>query len=255
MNIWTKILISLSMYMLFSAVSTASFAAVLTLASSGNGVYALQGFGLSDVGGLDITISYDTSTLANPRVVQGALLSGGMMAVNGNSPGTIRMAGATSRSISGGGNLATVSFDLRGAGSGKVLSMSASLINSNGAKLPVQSLVQNPSDDSSTTNKNDSTQTNGTTTTQTTDTTQTVTTENTTSGGTIGPRYINAPGTVTLPAEKVDALKEKGGATESNELSPIDVRGGGRSANPGSGTEPQSNRPGRGCNGKQADRI
>jgi hypothetical protein len=130
-------------FYLFFAPKT--FAAVLSLSSSGNGVYLLQGADFSDVGALDATITYDASTLSNPRVGQGSLLSGALMVANANSPGVIRIAVASTKSISGTGPVAVINFSLPAGSAGKVLSLSVRLLNGNGVQLPVQTSVSNPS--------------------------------------------------------------------------------------------------------------
>ena len=144
MKIKTKIFIMLFSAAIFMSGSAAAFGATLSISSSGDGLFVLQGIGLADVGAIDATISYDTATLAKPRVSQGGLIAGAMMVPDTNSPGTIRIVIVTTGIISGSGPVASVRFDKKGASSGSILSLNAKLINLKGVSLPVQTQVNNP---------------------------------------------------------------------------------------------------------------
>ena len=61
-------------------------ASTLEILPAGDGVFTIQGTGIEGAGAMDITVLYDTSSLANPRVVQGGLISGALMVVNDKSP-------------------------------------------------------------------------------------------------------------------------------------------------------------------------
>jgi len=124
-------------------------ASTLTLTPSGEGVFSLQGVGIEDAGAFDITINYDVATLANPRVDQGSLISGAMLAVNPNTPGMVRMAIIHTTPIRGSGIIATISFDRKGSAPGKVNSLYAHLVNIDGKPLPALVQVTNPPDTSS----------------------------------------------------------------------------------------------------------
>lgn len=136
-------------------------ASTLSLSSSGNGGFVLQGEGMENVASLDITIIYDTATLANPRVTSGGLISGALMQVNPNVPGTVRMGIITISPIKGTGAIATLAFDQVGNSPGKIIAIKASITNSNGKPLPVQAQIVNPPDEpvsASTTLSNTATQ-------------------------------------------------------------------------------------------------
>lgn len=120
----------------------------LTISSSGNGGFLLQGVGMEDIAALDITITYDTATLANPRAATGGLISGALMAVNPKAPGTLRMGIITTSPIQGAGVIATLAFDRVGNSPGRIIALKASIADSNGNPLPVQSQVVNPPDES-----------------------------------------------------------------------------------------------------------
>lgn len=129
---------------LFTSFAGAASGASLIISSSGNGVFTLQGVGLADAWGIDATISYDTSTLTNPRVEQGSLIAGALMAANPNTPGIVRIAAVKSVSISGSGIVATISFDTAPENGGKILSLNAKVVNGSGARLNVATQVNNP---------------------------------------------------------------------------------------------------------------
>jgi hypothetical protein len=125
--------------------SFAFSAGYVAISSGGNGVFDLQGTGFSGVAGAKITISYDTGTLANPRVIQGGLMSGSMMAVNTSSPGTIVLALISTAAFSGSGSIATISFDLPGSSLGSIQSLAAELYGLTGLKTVPSTSIFNPS--------------------------------------------------------------------------------------------------------------
>jgi hypothetical protein len=173
----------------------------LIISSSGNGVFTLQGAGLSDVAGIDATISYDTSTLSSPRVVQGGLIAGAMMAANPNTPGLIRIAAVKANPVNGSGTIATINFATAAGSSGKILSLNAKLINGSGVPLDVQTQIVNP--------------TTGTGSSDTATTTQTTTDTaelNSTAG--LGQRYLGPAG-ATLPSESGDPANLKASPASS----------------------------------------
>jgi hypothetical protein len=108
----------------------------LTISSTGDGIFLLQGIGIEDAAALEIIVSYDTATLANPRVVEGPLITGAMTAINPNVPGMVRLVIIRLMPVRGSGVIATLTFDRKGSSPGKVLSLSARLANINGAPLP-----------------------------------------------------------------------------------------------------------------------
>jgi hypothetical protein len=149
MKLKTRVLIyAITLALSLSYAHSAFAVSALTVSSSGNGGFVLRGTGMDSVAALDITIAYDTTVLANPRVVQGGLISGALMAVNPNVPGTVRMGVVTTSPIQGDGVIATLNFDLAGNSPGRIISIKASLSNSNGNQLPVQAQILNPSDES-----------------------------------------------------------------------------------------------------------
>jgi len=115
-------------------------ASTLTISPAGEGVFALRGADMESVAALDITIAYDGTTLANPRVFSGALISGATLAVNANTPGTVRIGIVRLTPITDSGLIATLTFDRKGNSSGKIISLSAVLSNID--EKPLLALVQ-----------------------------------------------------------------------------------------------------------------
>lgn len=116
-------------------------ASLLTIAPSEGGVFLLQGTDMDNVAAMDITITYDAASLANPTVAQGALVSGAMMAVNPNTPGVIRIAIIRTTPVKGSGGIATLTFKETGTSPGKIQSLSAHLANLDGKTVPAQTQV------------------------------------------------------------------------------------------------------------------
>jgi hypothetical protein len=116
-------------------------APTLTLSQTSNGTFVLQGNGFKNVGTFTVTVTYDTSSLANPRVAQGNLSSGALMAVNGESPGIVRIAGVNPSGMNGTGVLLTFEFDPIGSTPGKIVSITPSLRDVNGTPFPVETSI------------------------------------------------------------------------------------------------------------------
>src|SRR6266508_3269878 len=115
----------------------------LSLSSSGSGGFLLRGVGMENVSAMDITITYDASTLSNPRVTKGELITGALMAVNPNGVGAVRMGIVTTSPIKGNGTIATLVFDPVGNSPGRIIAIKASITNNKGTPLPVQAHIEN----------------------------------------------------------------------------------------------------------------
>lgn len=131
-------------WVLITAIPIPAFAAAsLSISPAGTDVFSLDGAGFAGVAGVDIAITYDATTLANPQVTKGRLLGNAMVAVNGQTPGVIRIAGVTTSPISGSGSLATITFTRYGTALGAITALSAKLATLNGASIAVQTFVNN----------------------------------------------------------------------------------------------------------------
>lgn len=142
--------ITITIFFLLSLITcgipSAFSAATISVSSTGNAVFELKAIGLEGVGGMYITIGYDASSLTNPRVVQGGLVSGWMMIPNTDVPGSVRIAMLDTqvKGISGAGSIATISFDQSGVTPGKILSLNAELVDTKRAKIASQVQIFNP---------------------------------------------------------------------------------------------------------------
>jgi hypothetical protein len=133
----TLCIIAISMPLSAFAMST------VTISSDGPGVFLLQGMGIEGASALEINILYDANTLANPRVVEGPLISGSMTAINQNIPGMVRMVIVRLSPIQGSGIIATLSFDRKGLSPGIITSMNVRLANINGSPLAAAAQITN----------------------------------------------------------------------------------------------------------------
>ncbi|NVN99210.1 MAG: hypothetical protein HXX17_07800 [Geobacteraceae bacterium] len=91
-----------------------AYCASVQVVSGGSGVYYLKGFDFVDIGGVEIVIQYDTSALSNPRVAAGSSLASTMFFPNAKySASSVKIVAATLSPIKS-GDLATITFDVKG---------------------------------------------------------------------------------------------------------------------------------------------
>ncbi len=127
-----RAILSAALLILLSA--SLALGAAITITPSGNGVFTIQGNSMDGVGGIDLTVNYDNSALASPSVSQGALVSGAMFAANPNfSANSIRIAIISTKSFSGSGPIATISFGTH-SGEGS-LAVTSSMITTSGSPM------------------------------------------------------------------------------------------------------------------------
>lgn len=183
--------------------SSSSFAlgASVSITSSGNGIFIIQGSQMDGVAGMDLNVVYDTPSLAAPSVTQGSLISGAMFAANTNNPGSIRIAVVSTKTFSSNGQIATISFASH-TGTGKV-TVTTSMIDAN--RAPVTGGGSSIAFDSQTPATETTT---STTTTTSTNTANTATTNTTTTGtttgitaGTTGGSIQTSLGTISMPSD------------------------------------------------------
>jgi hypothetical protein len=134
---------------LTAPVTPAANAASVAAVPAGKGVWVLNGSGLSDVAGILIVVTYNTSLLGTPTVTQGPSLPAGMFIANTTTePGKIRIAWISTTPITAdSGNLATVSFaKYSGAGTAGVnppsLTITDSKLNSQAGEGTVSTTTE-----------------------------------------------------------------------------------------------------------------
>jgi hypothetical protein len=115
----------------------------VVIAPQSDTVYVIQGMDLADVSGLDITIRYDPAALDSPRIAQGSLVGGALMAANVSSPGMARLALVRTVAINGSGPIATVAFSRIRSTGAEIQSLTASALSSSGSKVPVGTDITN----------------------------------------------------------------------------------------------------------------
>lgn len=117
----------------------------IQIVPSGSGEYTVMGSNFSNVGGVEVTITYDPNYLVNPRITQGPMLAGTMFIPNLRyMTNSVKIAAMSLRAISGSGTLAIITFDLLGAAPNTPVITSAKLSPANPASLPVSSDVPVP---------------------------------------------------------------------------------------------------------------
>lgn len=124
-------------------------ASVLSVGPSGNGTFVLRGSGLVDAAIIDVEITYDSTSLANPRVTQGAFVTGAMTAANVDVPGVVRLSIIPAQSIGGNGTIATIVFSRTGEAPGKINGLNGRITTKAGKSLPLSFGVENPPDNAS----------------------------------------------------------------------------------------------------------
>lgn len=111
-----------------------------------DGVFILRGAGIEGVSGLDITVSYDLTTLSNPRVEVGSPVRGMLNAINPGNPIKMLIVSAT-KAITESGTIATMTFDRKGNSLGRITGVTATLIDLDNKKVAMaQPVVINPTE-------------------------------------------------------------------------------------------------------------
>lgn len=108
------------------------------------GLVTLTGENLINVAGMEVTLTYDSQSLTNPQVTAGSLISGGLMSANTSGAGVVRMAAITTQSFSGTGTIATIAFTPVGTSSGRILSLTTTLVDNTTNILTTQTAIINP---------------------------------------------------------------------------------------------------------------
>lgn len=121
----------------------AQAAPAMTVSLAGQGSYVLKGSGFQNVGTIFATVAYDASRLVGPKVGQGSLISGALMAVNDRTPGTVTIGVVSASPINGSGPVATIGFTVKGGG-GATPSLTVSFTDTNGKPLDGMAVSNTP---------------------------------------------------------------------------------------------------------------
>jgi hypothetical protein len=133
MTQYVRHLFTVVLLLLLSA--SLALGASVSVKPSGDGVFIIQGNSMDGVAGIDLTVDYDSSSLASPKVDQGTLVSGrAMFAANPNfASSTIKIGIISTTAFSGSGQIAVITFaSHKGNGS---IAVTTSMINSKGAPV------------------------------------------------------------------------------------------------------------------------
>ena len=129
----SRLLIAATLFVL--SWSTSALAASISVVSSGDASYVIQGNSMDGVAGIELTIRYEAALFqGTPTVKQESLISGAMLAANTSLPGTIKIAIISTRSFSGSGPIATISFASKSPAA-PLPTVSHSMIDSKGSAL------------------------------------------------------------------------------------------------------------------------
>lgn len=121
---------------------------LVSVSSVGGGNFQIEGVGIERAAAFDLTLSYDASVLTNPRVAAGSLVAGGMLEINANTPGVVRIVIMRITPVTGSGLIATLSFNQNGENVGKIHSLNVKLLNIDGQPLHTATKIINLPDPS-----------------------------------------------------------------------------------------------------------
>lgn len=106
-------------------------------------VYIVSAADVHDASGIDFSFSYDTATIANPKVVPGqfAVDSNALMEANTSTPGFIRVVFLTGGAFKDGGPLATITFTKVGKLPGRVFDLMPAVYSTTTAQVAAQPII------------------------------------------------------------------------------------------------------------------
>ncbi len=116
----------------------------VNLSFVGNDAYLLSGANLEDVAKIEVTVSYDSSLLCNPRLVPRSYFDGATVSLEGDTGGTARLTVTSTKPMRGNGPFAALAFDPVGTSVGFINSLTGRVYDTNGASLAVIFAVTNP---------------------------------------------------------------------------------------------------------------
>ena len=117
-------------------------ASSITIETAGTAAYSIKATDLQESAGMELSISYDTATLKDPKVTSGSQISGALMVANATTPGLIRIGIATGGVIKGTGELVSITFTKVGTAPAPKPTVSSSVYSIAGSQLAVQSTAQ-----------------------------------------------------------------------------------------------------------------
>jgi hypothetical protein len=110
----------------------------------GNETFLFSSRELKDVGKIEVTVTYNPSSLANPRVIPQSTFAGAVVSSDGASGSTARMIVTSPEPMTGSGRFATLVFDPVGTSFGTIRSVNGRVYDSNGKAMSALFEFTNP---------------------------------------------------------------------------------------------------------------
>ena len=116
---------------------------VINPTTAGGDVYIVSAVGLVDAALIDFSFSYDTATLANPKVVPGqlAVTSNATMEAVTSTEGAVRVVFITDGVFKDRGQLATITFSRVGKLPGRVFDLNADVFSNNSEQVAAEPVI------------------------------------------------------------------------------------------------------------------
>lgn len=109
---------------------------IVVAGTPGSGEFYVKAVDFVDVGGVEIELQYDSSTMVNPRITQGDMLASTMFVPNTKfRSNAVKIAAMSLAAIKGSGDLLKLNFDLKGQSSGVVTVTRKILSSSSGTSI------------------------------------------------------------------------------------------------------------------------
>jgi len=108
------------LFSLVFAPVTAFAAGTISITQTTDSTFNVMANGIGTLHGVNLRVTYNSTSLSNPRVVRGSLFSGAMFAVNPNVLGEVRFAAVATSAAKGTGVIATITFDRIDSSPGKL---------------------------------------------------------------------------------------------------------------------------------------
>ncbi len=116
----------------------------VSLTFVGNNSFLLSGRNLEDVGRIEAAVGYDSSSLANPRLMPKSFFEGAEVTLGGDAGGTVLLTVTSSKPLKGNGAFAIIAFDPIGTSVGTIGSLKGRVYGANGASQSVIFDFTNP---------------------------------------------------------------------------------------------------------------
>lgn len=140
----TRYILMALIWTMLAGISNAYALSSIKATTTGDGNYTITVADIQDLVAIDVTLSYDTGVLSNPRMQSGAFASAAYMEANTTTPGTVRAVYmyTTDGAFNGAGQLATLTFTLAGATKGCLKDLNAVGYPKSGSPVAIQPVIE-----------------------------------------------------------------------------------------------------------------